>query len=102
MLPSTNNFAYDEYRSICLKLKALRLWAPDSSLDRNHDKNVASELDMIEPNVRLVSTKLGFVTIFPDFCDAKMWVYDRFCFGPEEAFQRFLFFFCGNQLSRLG
>ena len=49
---------------------------------------------MIEPNVCLVSTKLDFVNIFTDFCDAKMWVYDRFRFGPEkETFQRLLFFF---------
>ena len=43
-----------------------------------------TQLDIMEPNIYLVSTKLDFVTIFTDFCDAKMRVYDSFCFGPQE------------------
>ena len=57
------------------------------------------QLDMMEPNVCLLSTKLDFVTIFTEFCDAKKLVYDNFRFGPEKTFQRLLFFFCGNLLS---
>ena len=61
-----------------------------------------TQLRMMKPNVRLVSIKLDFFTSFNDFCDAKMWVYDRFRFGPEKIFQRLLFSFCGNLFSRLG
>ena len=49
------------------------------------------QLDVMEPNVWLVSTKLDFVTIFNDFCDAKMWVYDSCSFGPEKRIQSFVF-----------
>ena len=60
------------------------------------------QLDLMEPNVCLVPTKVEFVTIFTDFCDAKMWACDSFRFGPEKTFQRFLLFLCGNLLCRLG
>ena len=47
--------------------------------------------DIIQPSVYLVSTRLDFATIFTEFCDAKMWVYDSFRFGLEKTFQRLLF-----------
>ena len=59
------------------------------------------QLDMMEPNICLVSIKLDFVTIFSNFYDAKMWVCDSFRFGPEKTFH-FLLFFCENLLYRLG
>ena len=43
-----------------------------------------TQLDLMEPTVCLVSTKLDFVTIFTDICDANMWVYDSFRFRPEK------------------
>ena len=38
----------------------------------------------MELNVCLVCTKLHFVTILTNFCDAKMTVYDFFRFGPKK------------------
>ena len=58
------------------------------------------QLDMMEPTVCLVSTKLDFVTIFTDFCDAKMWLYDSVRF--EKNNPAILFFYCGNLVSGLG
>ena len=49
------------------------------------------KLDMMEPNVCLVSTKLDFVTILTDFCDAMMWVCDSFHFGPNKIPTAFVF-----------
>jgi len=75
--------------------------------EKNGDENVERfslpqiQLDVMEPNVCLVSTKLDFITIFTDFCNAKMWVFDSFRFGPEKIFQRLSFFLCGNLLTRL-
>ena len=54
------------------------------------------QLDMIEPNVCLVSTTMDFVSIFTDFCDAKMWVYDGFRFGSEKNIPTSFVFFCGS------
>ena len=42
------------------------------------------QLDIMEPNVCLLCTKLDFVNLLTDFCDAKMWVYDSFHFGPKK------------------
>ena len=61
-----------------------------------------TQLGKMEPSVCLVSTKLNFVTVFTDFSDAIMWVYDSFRFGTTKAIQRFLFFFCGNLLVPIG
>ena len=50
-----------------------------------------AQLDVMEPDVCSVSTKLHFVTIFTDFCEAKISVCDYFRFGPKSIPMSFVF-----------
>ena len=43
-----------------------------------------TQLNMMEQTVCLVSIKLHFVTIFNEFCDANISVYDSFRFGTKK------------------
>ena len=44
-----------------------------------------TQLDMMQPNVCLVSVKLDFVNVSADFSYGKMWVNNSLGFGPKNG-----------------